>query len=228
MERAKLRLLAIGVGIAAVLGLFFASLPSAFTHANNASTSPSSFFVVFPRHTYPQPVREISEVDFRNLGVSFFERDGKCCYYSAELANGYSFVRRPTESDEVVLLQVNYFDFRPSAPPSHARAARFAAVVYGWVSSGGSASGYGAVNIFEAINNRLILLQQIEFIAQTPGTGAFFDPSTRILRIVASHYGDDPHCCPSRQDIVEFHWAQRFFQQTTVRTIPYVSNSNDW
>jgi hypothetical protein len=228
MERANLRLLAIGVGIAAVLGLFFASLPPAFTHANNSSTSPSSFFVVFPRYTYPQSVREIAEVDFRNLAVPFFKPDRKCCYYSAKLANGYSFVRRPTESDEVVLLQVNYFDFHPPDPPSHAGPARFAAAVYGWMSSGGSASGYGAVNVFEVINNRLILLQQIDFIAQTPGTGAFFDPSTRTLRIIASHYGDDPHCCPSHQDIVEFRWTPRFFQKTAVRTIPYVSNSNDW
>jgi len=198
--------------------LFLASGPSTLAHSKNSQSNAPSFFVVFPRYAYPQPIREIDEVDFRNLTAPFFKPDGRCCYYSAELTNGRSFVRHELESDDVALLAVNYLDPSPKHPAS------FAVAIYRWESEVGSASGYGAVNLYSVVNNKLMLLQQISFIAQKPGTGASFDPSTRNVTVIASHYQDDPHYCPSKEDIISFRWTGQFFQKISIRTIRYSQN----
>src|SRR6185437_1085155 len=227
----ELALLSTGMRIVTVVVAFLGSTaPSPFAR-DKESQRFSSFFSVYPRYEYKQPVHEISEVDFRNLVVPFFKKNGKCCDYSAKLANGHSFVREALQSNDVVLLSVDYFEFSLPEQPvkQHAGAAQFAIVTYGWESTGASASGYGAVNLYKILNERRVLIQQVNFVGQTPGTGAYFDPSTRNLTVIASRYdARDAHCCPSKQDIITFRWTGRFFREASIRTTRYVSNSNHW
>lgn len=218
----------ISIALAAIT-LFLVSVPFV-APAKNSALRPSSFFVVFPRYSYQRPLHELSQVDFKNITVLFFKPNGQCCVYSARLTNGRSFLRNTIEADDVALLGVNYFDFAAAEhPPTHAGVPKFAVATYGWVTAGGSVSGYGAVNLYTVTDNRLVLQEQINFVAETPGTGAFFDPTTRTVTVNASHYdNDDAHCCPSKIDIISFRWARRLFQKSSIRTVRYVKNSNTW
>lgn len=216
-----------GIGFAAALVAFFRTTGPSILAQSKESQRPAPFFSVLPHYTYKEPLREIEDVDFRNLTVPLFKPDGKCCYYSAKLANGRSFMRSATETDDVVLRSVSYFDFSSQKLAArHAGAAKFAVAVYGWVSTGGSASGYGAANLYTVADNRLVLLQQIDFIAKTPGSGAFFNPATKTLLIFANSYAaNDPHCCPSWRDIITFRWTGHLFREAEIRKVPHAATS---
>jgi hypothetical protein len=180
-----------------------------------------SWQVVHPNYRYPQAVASVRDVDFRNLAFHFFGNRGQVVY-SASLKNGLWRQKEAVPFDWVALTGLSYFDFSAGPSPlGEGGEPRFALAAYTWVSVGGSSTDTGVVQLYHVDRTGLVVVQQIQFDAQSAGAGATFDPGSRTLTLRAAHYGPrDARCCPSAQDVVTFRWTGRDFREAEVRTVP--------
>jgi hypothetical protein len=137
----------------------------------------------------------------------------------AKLKNGvYESSGMPR--DWVAINDISYFDFEQGKP-------RFALVSFLWTWTGADASSYGGLQLFTIKNGWLTVVQQIFFTAHHAGAGAIFDAATGALFVRSTHYlREDPHCCPSRQDVIRYAWAGHDFRQAEVKTFPVAAPAN--
>jgi len=171
----------------------------------------TSFYVTFPKYEYKQTMGSIRELDLRNLHLKIFDERGDV-ELSAALANGlYDWIRRTDaekqcgSSEWVSLVGAHYFDFR-GGEPQHALGSFY------WVSTGGSSTDYGIVQVYDLKSNRLEVAQQILYFAKGPGTAATFDITSGTLTIRARLY--------DRLDIIAFSWVDSHFTKKSLKTIP--------
>ena len=174
-----------------------------------------SYYMVAPGFEYHRHFDSISAVDFRNLELNIFDASGHV-RVRARLKDGvYESSGMPR--DWVALDSISYFDFQAGRP-------QFALVSFRWTATGADASSYGGVQVFTIQNGWLTVVQQIFFIARHAGAGAVFDSNTGMLFVNSSHYLQvDPHCCPSRQDVIRYGWSERGFRRLEVKTFPVAS-----
>jgi hypothetical protein len=195
--------------------------------AHGEGRDSQAYWVVFPQRVYRQPVRKFDEVNFKNFVVDIYGPDGKCCDYSAKLANGRSVVRQVHPSfseDDVYLGEVYYI---PSGPrgrksPSRANRAMYAVTTYSWTTIGGTGTAFEGVNLYEILHDRLVLAEQIGFNSGSH-TGSHFNPATMKLTITAadSSVATGPPCC--HLYVVTFKWTGNFFRKQSSKTLPYPS-----
>lgn len=184
-----------------------------------ASPEPElSYYSVSPAFEYHQRLDSLGAADFLNLEFNIFDNKGKV-RVRAKLKNGvYETSGMPR--DWVAVNDISYFDFEQGKP-------RFALVSFLWTWTGADASSYGGVQLFTIKNGWLTVVQQIFFTAQHAGAGAIFDAASGTLFVRSTHYlREDPHCCPSRQDVIRYAWGGHDFRQAEVRTFPVAAPAN--
>ena len=197
--------------LAAVLTLL--SLWPAARAQKIASPEPElSYYSVSPHFEYHHRFDSISAVDFRNLELNIFDDKGHA-RVKAKLKDG-TYETSGLPRDWVAITGISYFDFQSGKP-------RHALVSFLWTATGADANSYGGVQVFTIQNGWLTVVQQIFFTTRHAGAGAVFDGATGALFVNSSHYLQvDPHCCPSRQDVIRYAWSGDSFRQVEVKTFP--------
>jgi len=206
------------IGIAGLVGLMMQATPS----HGEPDNEPTAYYVVFPRRIYQQSAQYISQVDFRNFVVDFYGPDGKRSEYSPKLVDGRSIVHRdhPWTTDDVALVSIYYLDFTAgTAQPQRGRVqAKFAVTVVWWVSEAGSSSQNEALNLYEVLEGKVALVEQIDF---DPAAEPSFDITAGKLTIKANNYGfSDGICSPPGMKEVTFNWTGHSFKEQTSTTVP--------
>jgi hypothetical protein len=118
------------------------------------------------------------------------------------------------------LVSIHYLDFTAgiTQPQRGGVQAKFAVTVVWWVSEAGSSSQNEAVNLYEVLDGKVALVEQIDF---DPAGEPYFDPTTGKLTIKANNYGfSDGICSPPGMKEVTFNWTGHSFKEQTSKTVP--------
>jgi hypothetical protein len=171
-----------------------------------------SLHVMSLNYSYPTSYERIEDVDFQNLTLQVFDEQGKP-EAKLKLKNG-SYEDRDNAGFETVKLDSIYYLAEDSNR-------RYAAVLYAWSFGGGSSNDAGIAQVFELLDHRLTLKQQLEWDKHfdTSKPYASFNENSRTLVVRTAHYlPGDAHCCVSATDVVTMRWNGNRFTQKAVRT----------
>ncbi|MFZ0821242.1 MAG: hypothetical protein WAM91_14330 [Candidatus Acidiferrales bacterium] len=164
-------------------------------------------------YVYPNAYDRIQDVDFENLNVRI--------YYSAthlavseQLKKG-KYNHQDNHGFETITFDDVYY------LNSDSKNRQLALVLITWFYGGGSSNTDGIAQVFELINHRLKLVQQIHWDEHFDTNLAYFFFNTNLQRLIVrtAHYlPGDSHCCISAMDTVTFRWNGSRFVQAGLRT----------
>jgi len=155
-----------------------------------------------PNYRYAVSVSSLHDVDFRDLRVFWFA--GERPDSGAKLQDG-TFKRKSKGGyEEVHLDLVEFFD-SPDGGPEHA------VIDLEWKDCGGSCAVVGRVQVFELQSGHPVVVQEIEYDRHAPGTGAHFDPHSKVLTVTGRSSEPSPNCCPKSLDVMTFEWDGKEF-----------------
>ena len=179
-----------------------------------ASALPNpTFSICEPRYKYPERFRSFEEIDFRNREIVVFGEGGHRLL-AAKLQDGVFNARHSHSSDWVKLISATNFDDAGGRP-------RRALLRLDYVSTGASASDFGIVQIFELLDDHLVVSQQIMFNERGGGAESSFSAKNGILTIKGIHGWE--HCCPTTLDVGTFQWNESRFKLMKTASIPIPS-----
>lgn len=162
----------------------------------------------FLSYTYNQHYASIHDIDFRNLTLRFFDKNGNPAN-SVRLEKGKYEHKEPLEFESIKFESIEYVS------------AADALVVFSDFVAGGSGNGYGEAQLFSASHGRLRVEQDLHWDENlgTNGPSYSFDRSSKTLVIPTAHYlPGDAHCCVSAMDVITLRWEGRRFVQTDLKT----------
>jgi hypothetical protein len=186
---------------------------SSVPHDQDYGRGPS-FHNFSTARTYSGIHRSIREIDFRNLTFYVFDEKGKPQWHFT-LENGKREILGRTELDSVTLDAVHYL------PSSRESKPEYALVLCDWFAAAGSSSRTGIAQVFEVLDHRFRMVQQIDWDQHFDAGAPYesFDQKTRTLVFRSAHYlSGDAHCCVSAVDVVTLHWDGTRLVQTAIRT----------
>jgi hypothetical protein len=163
--------------------------------------------------TFPGAYSRIEDVDFRNSILREFGDDGKLDW-KGKLTNGAYEHREPGYYETVSLDEIHYLPVRDSG-------SRCALVLYTYFSAAGSSGQEGIAQVFQLMDRRLMLKQQIEWDEHfDPGQPyESFSEESKTLVFRSAHYlPGDAHCCVSAMDVVTLRWNGTRFARRAFRT----------
>jgi hypothetical protein len=156
-------------------------------------------------------------VDFENLKVTFWnDKNGRPMLN--QLKNGGWEIRfRNGAYDSICLRAVHSLR---SADPGR----QYALAVYEEDNAGGSSSQDGIAQVFELADERLTVMEQIDWDLHYGGPyGPLddFDEKANTFTVRSAHYQPgDGHCCVSWFDVVTYRWDGWGFNETSIQTEP--------
>ena len=157
--------------------------------------------------TYPEQVSSFGEIAFSELtlhadGDTFALHHGK-----------YHEDYEPLGSTDVALGVASLVRSSGGAP-------QYAVISFRVANIGGSSSQTEYVQVLAIEGGHLVVRQQFSYDSQAKGTGAWFDPHSQTLLIVARADWDDAHCCPTRVDEAQYLWTGSGFSLSRWTTRP--------
>jgi hypothetical protein len=165
--------------------------------------------VVTPGHVYVATTTSLKDLDFRNFQFHIFDRHG-ASELTAKLRKGI-YESKWTVQNGANWLRLDWVQFLGEEP-------EFAIVSLSWVTTGGSASDFGVVQVLTLREKHPVVVQQIFF--NTRGCGASSDLNKRLLLLTIKGVHGWEHCCPKTLDVIEFGWADGSFQRRSYRSTP--------
>ncbi|HEY1938141.1 MAG TPA: hypothetical protein VGJ33_09420 [Candidatus Angelobacter sp.] len=145
------------------------------------SDSAATLEVVNPNHVYTRTTNSLSQLDFRNFRFHVFDEDGKS-FLTRKLRNGKydskEHIRDWRTGDGYDWLGLDWVRFVGEN-------SEFAIVSFSWVTTGGSASDFGVVQVFTQRDGHPIVVQQILFNTRKCGTSADLSTHPLLLTIEA-------------------------------------------
>ncbi len=155
---------------------------------------------------YPGTFERIADVDFKNLALRFShvpQETGSV----ANLRNGRYEKRNSCMED--VKLEATHVLWSPKADRHYALA------IYSWFEACGSSGTTGIAQIFELHNQRLKVVQQLDWDQHFDTKQPYFsyDEKSRTLVVRTAHYVlwndgiSDAHCCASAMDVITLRWS---------------------
>ena len=177
-----------------------------------------NFSNIAARFTYRGSYPDIRQVDFKNLEIQFFGKEGRSVR-AAQLKNG-SFKHSEMDgktflgAEELTLESVHYLT-PPGVEPG------LAVVLLKDFSVSGSSSQDEIAQVFEVSRRRLRVEQELQsdehFSDSFPAHS--FDESTKTLVMETTHYlQGDAHCCVSAKDVITLRWTGTRFEQASLQT----------
>lgn len=152
---------------------------------------------------YPGSFSSLDEVNFTNFRLPVFEQ-GNTPNQWIQLRRGEYEKRKQAGAEWASLRRVDFFE-------------TYAVVQFSWTVAGGSSTSLGVLQLWQLESHRLYVRQQIISVHPTESR---FDPDAKRLTIKATHYArTDPHCCPSKQDIITLRWTGSEFAVADVKTV---------
>lgn len=151
--------------------------------------------ISFPNYALPREMKSLRSLEFRNSQAVFFDEKGVPDFRAA-LHDG-KYERRDKIGGESVAFSWLTILGNDSTDPNTAIA------YYTWVTSAGSASDFGVVQLLHLEDGRLKVIQQILFNTRgSEKAGAFFNARSEVLTVRALNEWE--HCCPTGLDVVGF------------------------
>jgi hypothetical protein len=172
-----------------------------------------SFSEVSLNHLYTSEYERIDAVDFRNLAVHIYDDRGKP-ERKLNLKNG-RYESRDNQGFETVKLDAIHYV--PGEDPTR----QYAVVLYTWFYGGGSSNTDGVAQVFELIDHRLTIKQQLQWDEHfdTGKPYASFNVKSATLIVRTAHYlPSDAHCCVSALDVITLRWNGSRFVRKSIRT----------
>jgi hypothetical protein len=189
-----------------IFTLIFFSEPGLSAQSQRLPYDPDlgpSFYKVSLNYSYSKIYERIEDVDFRNLTMHVFDEHGKP-EMKVELKKG-KYENRDNVGYETVKLDSTYY------LPSQDSNRMFALVLYTWFYGGGSSNTEGIAEVFELVENRLTLIQQLgwdEHFDTTKPYALFREKSGTLIVRTAHYLPGDPHCCVSADDVITLRWKR--------------------
>ena len=154
-------------------------------------------------------VDSLRHLDFRNLHFHIFDEHGKSVLFVNQ-RNGKSESKWTAQngSDWLRLDWVRFFG----------EESEFAVTSLSWVTTGGSASDYGLVQVFTLRDRHPIVIQQLLFNMRGCGTSSRLSIHPLLLTIKGVHGWE--HCCPKSLDVMTFNWVNGSFHRKAYRSMP--------
>jgi hypothetical protein len=164
--------------------------------------------VVTPDHVYATTTESLRRLDFHNLQFRIFDEHGKSML-AARLRNGkYESKWTPENGSNWLRLDwVRVVD----------EESQFVIASLSWVTTGGSASDFGIVEVFTLREGHPVVVQQILF--NTRGCGASSALTTHPLLLTIKGVHGWEHCCPKTLDVIKFNWTGGSFQRRSHRSV---------
>lgn len=160
-------------------------------------------------HTYPGRTASLAQLVFAELAV--WADNTSYQLHKGVYHHDYrpqAFGREDVTLEDAALL------------PSSEAGQQYAVVVFEVVTCGGSCSPTGFVHVLHLHAGRLVVRQQLRFVQEGDGTGAWYDKGNGMLRVVARTNDDTGHCCPTHVDDATYKWTGSAFKLTGWRTRP--------
>jgi hypothetical protein len=169
----------------------------------------STFYAESLNYSYPTTYEQIEDVDFKNLTVHVFDANGKP-EMKVKLTKG-SYESHENFGFETVTLD----SVHPL--PAKDSNSKYKVVFYTWFYGGGSSNKEGIAQVFELLEHRLTLKQQLDwdehFDTSKPYSSLNEKSGTLMLRTAHSLPGD-AHCCVSAMDVITMQWnGSRFVKK---------------
>ena len=164
--------------------------------------------VVTPDHVYATTTESLRRLDFHNLQFRIFDEHGKSML-AARLRNG-KYESKWTPENGSNWLRLDWVRFVDEE--SH-----FAIASLSWVTTGGSSSDFGVVQVFTLREGHPVVVQQILF--NTRGCGASSALTTHPLLLTVKGVHGWEHCCPKTIDVIKLNWAGGSFQRRSHRSV---------
>jgi len=181
------------------------------------STVFASASVSTPNYTYSISVPSLEHFDFKNLRV--FYQPGDPSDHGVLLHDGKYSKHGPGSYEEVTLEDVQAL--------KSSEAEQYVLISLFWNDCGGSRTTLGKVQVFTLRGHHPTIVQQIEYDRHAEGTGAFFNPMTGHLDIVARADDDSANCCPRHLDIMRFDWDGKRFVPKASKTILSIESETE-
>ena len=188
--------------------LVIASLATKSVAKDQQQTRPS-IDVLNLNYRYRRAFSTLQAVDHSNFDYNLFSNTGERLLL-AEVRNG-KYDSRPSQPYGSDWVRLEWVQFVGS----------YAVVALSWVSTSGSSSDYGVVQVFALRHEHPVVVQQLMFNARGCGSRSTFDVAARKLTIKGVHGWE--HCCPTTLDTVTYSWTGSSFTQQTVESIPIPS-----
>lgn len=185
---------------------------SALAYAQNPArhlTQQPTVEVTAPQHVYRMRIGSLRGVDFRNFHFHIFNEHGNSIL-TAKLRNG--------KYESVWTLRDGSNWLRPDWLRFMGEQSEFAIVSLSWVSTGGSASDFGVVQVFSLRSQHPVVVQQILFNTRGCNASSEFSSLYRVLTIKGVHGWE--HCCPTTADVMQFRWTDGSFRMKSQHSVP--------
>jgi hypothetical protein len=167
---------------------------------------PAAVTVTFPRYEYKLKERSLKSIDFKDLRYHLF---GKSLLFNESIrlhnGSGSEYRRKEGIHTELSLKNIWYFGVQNDQP-------HYALVYLDFFSVGGSSSDYGFILLFTIENGHPVIIQQLDYDRQAPGTAVHFNVGRGELIIKARARDGSAHCCPESLETDEFRWTGRIFK----------------
>ena len=195
-----------------LLASAYAQMTSPVPYCTQCDGSRPTFSNRVVSNTCPGTYRSLSSINFRNFRFLQFDQTGKPVD-GFTLRNGHHELKEDLGYSENDLVFTH--------PLGKSQSGESILVLLSWFAAGGSSSQGRNAKVFTLSNNRLRIVQEIDWDThfQADGSTETFDPKTNALVIHSAHYiPGDAHCCVSAMDVVTFHWDGTHFVQTGIAT----------
>ncbi len=161
-----------------------------------------------PNYTYPGTYASLSSIDWKNFKmVDWEEGEGIDTY---QLHDGKYLRNKPDNTQEATLGEADMFK-----DGTH----DFAVLIWSEKScTKKDCSGSGLVQVVELQGKKLIMRQQLLYLAHDSTAGASLDAKTRALTIRATN--GRAQDVPAFSDILTYRWTGSSFAQTGHKTVP--------
>jgi hypothetical protein len=149
----------------------------------------------------------IQSVPFRDMALSV---DGH--WYP--LKNGVFEFRAAGDYRRVELSKIQVIDGKTPSSTCTALSLRE-------TTCGGSCANTGFVHVYAVEHGALTLKQELRYITDADGTGAWFDHDGQDLLIIARTDDGSPNCCPEHLDEARYHWDGSRYRLTGWKTVSF-------
>jgi len=183
--------------------LFAAAMSPSAAVAQERNADLPNYEILFPNYQYQATVSSLQEVDFKNLTVFWFRKEGSP--RSLKLTNGGYEKDDQYHGGEYITLDLMKF------LAGNEQDARQAVIDIDWRSCGGSCSEFGLAQVFDLRSGHPTVIEQIRYERHAPNTGASMDLPSKVLTLTGRNAEPSANCCPRSLDVMSFKWSGKEF-----------------
>lgn len=166
--------------------------------AQEQNVDAPNYEISFPNYRYEATVFSLQEVNFSNLTVFWFGKNGP--RREVKLTNG-----RYEKDDEYHGGEYITLDLMKLLDAKQ-KEAEYAVIDIDWRTCGGSCSESGLAQVFAVQSGHPTVVEQIRYERHAPNTGASMNAASNTLILTGRSSEPSANCCPKSLDVMSFKW----------------------